>query len=1179
MPGKQVKKEDITFSDIYNVINNPATHDGTSPISFNSFRSSIVDVEARKASLPPNQDYKFNYSEGTNKTISNYNNLIVTNVGSPVEYPNLNLPRPHIMTVWPTANDIQGDGSVVASDPLHAWLPIPDASSNSSDYDWMSGNTGDATHRYTFSFMLLHNSTKSTLNIHWKRWSDEVGGDNFYIYELATNSGDNYKNPGTPGIYYPPTSDGFTPSGDNGGEQASGTVESTAEYIALYYYKHTPDAGVGDDRTYIRIRGAETGLVPYNFVDTTPIILNRDISLNSITTGKMYAPTKSFKFTGEFIGKTSSGATLPTNKWGGVQDVSVDGDIRFDAGPNNAWKIFVIDKDTGTRYAFPGRTANGHHYGQLALLSSDNSNNSFDPLTQPGLAKTNGEYYAGDLNQQIHWPNNGNVIPLSYDNSILYDGAVTNGGSGGGAMYPMNQTPPNPSFSTNKRYIKFIYKNNVSGAPNNWGDAYNALGWEIHMQRIVASGGSDYTGTYTGTLSYPSININSDFRTRIKNQDPILKITEADGIDSSGNTTTNKDTETINLHLDVSGSRPTTQNPSRISTDKLYDLSLNDITASNNTVDISSAFSGINGTSSFILASIGKVGQQPQTITIDVSANTFRNEYGNWNDVSGSNYGKFTWNYHDITPPTMVITAAEGTTPFTSNDGTLSLTFTSSESTTDFSVDDITPTKGNLTNFQQVGTTTVYTATFTPNVDGLTPTGGPCTINVAGNTFMDLAGNNNTASDIFAWTRDTVRPTMDISAAVLANSNNSTSNATFITLTFTSSESTTDFSGGVITTTNGAIFNFTEVSSEEYIADFYPSGESNTSSITCTINVAENAFTSLAGNGNDPSVFTWISDRAAPTCSSITLAPGETTSPGSKTIYFDFTESPQNFPTFSVNQAPPDASDLRVLPPVTPTNLTYITPTRLSALVQLDVVGSYAISIPENRYTDLAGNLNTISPTLNVTISSAPTTIEISKGTSSIRYAPFYGLYDYSQFGIIYLAEEILQAGIQAGIDLARGGNISSLFFQYTGWYTNYTAINQTVKFSHTDAIQIERGPDGGGSSYVYPDYRELVPRDTTTVKENFTFVNPSNEDWEEIGENAGGQTTGFTNEFIWNGIDNILISWENRDDTWESGYGYLRGGGSLYRAHSWYSDYSYPRSSSGYDVDTPNIRLVITPA
>ena len=210
-------------------------------------------------------------------------------------------------------------------------------------------------------------------------------------------------------------------------------------------------------------------------------------------------------------------------------------------------------------------------------------------------------------------------------------------------------------------------------------------------------------------------------------------------------------------------------------------------------------------------------------------------------------------------------------------------------------------------------------------------------------------------------------------------------------------------------------------------------------------------------------------------------------------------------------------------------------------------------------------------------ISQSSDTIEIRKGNSSIRYAPFYGLYDYSQFGVIYTAEEILNAGLNAGIDLIDGGEITSLLFEYTGWTNGYTAINQTVKFSHTEATQIERGPFGGGSSYVYPDYRHIVLTNTTTVKANFTFTNPSNEGWEEIGENTPGQATGFTTPFYWNGVDNILITWENRDDTWVSGYGYLRGGGDSRRAHSWYSDYSYPTGSSGTDEEAPNIQLVFT--
>jgi hypothetical protein len=76
----------------------------------------------------------------------------------------------------------------------------------------------------------------------------------------------------------------------------------------------------------------------------------------------------------------------------------------------------------------------------------------------------------------------------------------------------------------------------------------------------------------------------------------------------------------------------------------------------------------------------------------------------------------------------MTITAAEGADGFTSNDATLSLTFTSSEATTDFAEEDITVTNGALSSFT-ASSSTVYTATFTPDEDGAT------TIDVAAGAF------------------------------------------------------------------------------------------------------------------------------------------------------------------------------------------------------------------------------------------------------------------------------------------------------------------------------------------------------------------------------------------------------------------------------------------------------------
>ena len=89
----------------------------------------------------------------------------------------------------------------------------------------------------------------------------------------------------------------------------------------------------------------------------------------------------------------------------------------------------------------------------------------------------------------------------------------------------------------------------------------------------------------------------------------------------------------------------------------------------------------------------------------------------------------------------------------TTNDATLTVTFTSSEATTDFVVGDITVSGGALSSFSATSST-VYTATFTPSASGAT------TIDVAANGFTDAAGNNNTAASQFNWTYDGTVPTI-----------------------------------------------------------------------------------------------------------------------------------------------------------------------------------------------------------------------------------------------------------------------------------------------------------------------------------------------------------------------------------------------------------------------------------
>jgi hypothetical protein len=119
----------------------------------------------------------------------------------------------------------------------------------------------------------------------------------------------------------------------------------------------------------------------------------------------------------------------------------------------------------------------------------------------------------------------------------------------------------------------------------------------------------------------------------------------------------------------------------------------------------------------------------------------------NWtlNETSTSGTWNLTIATSDSTPPTMNITAAGVTSGSTTSNANLSLTFTSSEPTTNFAASDITVTNGAISNFSATSST-VYTATFTPTTPGI------ATINVAAGTFTDSAGNNNVASTQFSWT-------------------------------------------------------------------------------------------------------------------------------------------------------------------------------------------------------------------------------------------------------------------------------------------------------------------------------------------------------------------------------------------------------------------------------------------
>ena len=152
-------------------------------------------------------------------------------------------------------------------------------------------------------------------------------------------------------------------------------------------------------------------------------------------------------------------------------------------------------------------------------------------------------------------------------------------------------------------------------------------------------------------------------------------------------------------------------------------------------------------------------GSSDGTVSVSVAAGKATDVTGNDNTVSNT----YTFTI-DSTSPTVAITSSTGSSGSSTSSTTLSYTATFSESTSNFVVGDITVTgtandsSPAASNFAGSGTTYTFDV-----VKGSSD--GTVSVSVAADKATDATGNDNTVSNTYALTIDTISPTVTITSS------------------------------------------------------------------------------------------------------------------------------------------------------------------------------------------------------------------------------------------------------------------------------------------------------------------------------------------------------------------------------------------------------------------------------
>ena len=617
-----------------------------------------------------------------------------------------------------------------------------------------------------------------------------------------------------------------------------------------------------------------------------------------------------------------------SNSW-----VQVQSDIDGENGSDYSGRAVSLNA-AGDRVAIGGRSndGGGNNSGHVRVYDLKEIPDAVAPtISSVSSSTNNGSYKAGDV-VAITITFSENVIVSGTPQLTLETGssdAVVNYSSGtGGSVLTFNYTVANGNTSADLNYL-----------------STNALA--LYGGTIKDAAGNN------AILTLPALDdsnaLASNKNLVIDTTAPTMTITATNG---STNVASGSTTNDATLTLTFTSSEATSN------------FASSDITLGSGAISNFTAVSSTVYTATFTPSTNGST-------SIDVALNKFTDTAGNNNTAAT----QFTWTYDNVAP-TIVITASDGSNAVsdgaTTNDNSIVLTFTTSEITSTFAVGDITVSGGTLSSFAATSST-VYTATFTPSANGAT------TIDVAQGTFIDAAGNGNTAATQFNWTYDTIAPTGVITAtnsSGTAITSGSTSNDAQITLFLTASEVATGLTiEDFVVTGNGVLSDLTAVSTTQASVVLTPTGSGQ-----ITVTIPANSVVDAANNANtEATVFVWSYDGDKPTIA-ITAknAEGEPVADGL------VTNDLKLILTLITSEATTDLdlSDITVKG-ANVSDFSSVSSTEYNVDLTPIADGAVTVSVKANRFTDSSNNNNIASSEFNWTYDSIAPSVTITATNSA----------------------------------------------------------------------------------------------------------------------------------------------------------------------------------------------------